>query len=216
MSNTQRPPQGNQSNSPWSRQDPQWRPQQFQDAASRDPRQPFGQPPVGNPTPAQSWEPEPPRRGGSKVWLIAGAVAVIIAIVIGAQFFGGPAPSPTAADSPSAAAPEPTATRTGNYIPFEGNGDGTFEIVSSKWASDTELNLRIRVEVTTGEYGFGVFAFTNETRDSFDPVDPRSFTATAEHPFEGDVQFIMPRGDSTIVLTTPSGRFALNALPVSG
>ena len=106
-----------------------------------------------------------------------------------------------------------TATRTGNYIPFEGNGDGIFEIVDYQWG-EQELRLRIRVEIETGEYGFAVFAFTNESRDSYDPVDPSSFIVRAGEPVEREVTFYMPQADSTIVLTTPSGRVALNALPV--
>ncbi|HMR14529.1 MAG TPA: hypothetical protein PKE42_12405, partial [Arachnia sp.] len=111
------------------------------------------------------------------------------------------------------AAPSPT--RTGNFIPFEGNGDGIFEIVSYAWGDD-HLTLRVRVEVESGEYSFSLFAFTNETRESFDPVGPAAFTVTAGTPYEADVTFAMPRSDATIVLATPSGRIALNALPVAG
>jgi hypothetical protein len=47
-------------------------------------------------------------------------------------------------------------------------------------------------------------------------VDPFPFTVRAGVPYEADVMFAMPQADSTIVLATPSGRVALNALPVPG
>lgn len=212
MSNAQwPPPRGGNSNSPWASQDPSWQPTQFHDAQGRDPRQPFGQQaPLPN-----GEDLEPPKRPKSgAVLVVLGVVVLIGAIVLGMQFLGGPADEPAAGPAPTASV-EPTPERTGNFIPFEGNGDGIFEIVNYAWQGD-QLNLRIRVEVQHGEYAFAVFAFTNETRLSFDPVDMRAFTATANAPYEGDVTFFMPDADSTIVLTTPSGRVALNALPVKG
>lgn len=216
MSNAQFPGQGGQQNSPWASQDPNWRPQQFRDAGGRDPRQPFGQQPAPQ-QPQPDWSPEPPRGRGKRGWLVVGVVALIVVVVLAMQFFGGPASDPAASPSPTPAAAQPTATRTGNYIPFEGNGDGIFEIVSYSWDGDNQLNLRVRVEVTdSGEYSFAIFAFTNETRASFDPTTPVVFAASQSSPFEGDFTFLMPKADSTIVLTTPTGRIALNALPVSG
>ena len=45
--------------------------------------------------------------------------------------------------------------------------------------ADTDLI----VEVEDGEYGFSLFAFTNATRESFDPVGPAAFTVTAGYAF---------------------------------
>ena len=207
MSTPQRP----QNNSPWASQDPNWRPTEFHDAQGRNPHTPFGQ----QPQPAPSYQDlEPPRRPNSTLWIVLGAVAVIAAVVLGMLFLGGgqgdPGPTASATADPTAV---PSPERTGNYIPFEGNGDGTFEIVSYRWSGDT-LTARIRVEVSEGEYGFAVFAFANETRAAYDPVDPYGFTVRAGQPYEGEVVFHMPNADSTIVLATPSGRTALNALPV--
>lgn len=212
MSNQQWPAPGNQPNNPWAHQDPNWRPTDFHDARGRDPRQPFGQPPAATPPPSIE-ELAPPKKPNSTLFLILGVVGLVAAIVIGMQVFGG-SPDPTPTQSQSAGVtPEPTASRTGNFIPFEGNGDGVFEILSHQWYGD-ELRLRVRVEVNTGEYGFSLFAFTNESRESYDPVDRSSFTVREGEPVERDVTFVMPNADSTIVLTTPSGRVALNALPI--
>ncbi|MBB1484807.1 hypothetical protein H5392_13170 [Tessaracoccus sp. MC1865] len=212
MSNAQwPPPPGNGNNSPWASQDPSWRPTQFHDAQGRDPRQPFGQQP---PAPPSYEDLQPPKRPRSSLFIVLGVVVVTAVIVVGMQFLG--AASPESGASPSAAATaEPSPERTGNFIPFEGNGDGIFEIVGYSWNGD-QLDLRIRVEVEQGDYAFAIFAFTNETRLSYDPVDMRAFSAREGQPYEGTVTFIMPRADSTIVLTTPSGRVALNALPVKG
>lgn len=209
MSNSQRPP-GSGPQSPWASQDPSWHPTQFQDAHGRDPRQPFGQ---QAPPPSSYQELEPPKRSNGALFAVLAVVAVIAALVLGMQFLGGTAPEESA--SPAVATSSPTPERTGNFIPFEGNGDGVFEILDYTWTGD-QLNLRVRVEVEQGEYAFAVFAFTNESRMSYDPVDMRAFTVRADQPYEGDVTFVMPNADSTIVLTTPSGRVALNALPVRG
>ena len=211
MSNQQWPPPDNgRENSPWSHQDPGYRPTQFHDVQGRDPRQPFGQAPTAPPAPGAL---EPPRPRGT-LWIVLGVVALIGALLLGMQFLGGQDAVESATPTTSVAA-EPSPTRTGNFIPFEGNGDGIFEIVAYTW-NDDHLTLRIRVEVEDGEYGFSLFAFTNATRESFDPVGPAAFTVTAGTPYEADVTFLMPRADATIVLATPSGRIALNALPVSG
>lgn len=155
----------------------------------------------------------PPRRPKSAL-LVLLAVAVVAVVVIATQFVGGGEPAPSASPSPVVSATTaPSPERTGNWIPFEGNGDGSFEIVNYRWDGDT-LTARIRVEVEEGEYGFSVFAFANESRAAYDPDDPSGFTVAAGRPYEADVVFHMPNADSTIVLATPSGRTALNALPV--
>ncbi|MFT3889774.1 MAG: hypothetical protein QM713_16645 [Arachnia sp.] len=206
--------QGNGGDSPWASQDPNWRPQQFDEHQGRDPRQPFGQPSA--PQPGYGYEDlGPPKRPNRSLWIVLAAVVVIAGLILGMQFLGAPGtadPTPSAAATTTAA---PSPTRTGNFIPFEGNGDGIFEIVSSTW-TDEGLTVKVRVEVDHGEYGFSLFAFTNETRESFDPVGPPAFTVAAGTPYETDVTFLMPKADSTIVLATTSGRVALNALQVKG
>lgn len=156
----------------------------------------------------------PPRPPRTTLWIVLGAVALIAALILGMQFLGGAAEESTS-PAPTVAAGEPSQSRSGNSIPFEGNGDGIFEIVRHQWTDDG-LRLRIRVEIEEGEYMFGLFAFNNESREAYDPMDPYPFSVRAGLPYEADVFFPMPNSDSTIVLATPSGRVALNALPVEG
>lgn len=211
MNTQQWPPPGGGPDSPWARRDPSHRPAQFRDPQGRDPHQPFGAPPPAPPRPADL---APPRQPGPVVWMVVAVVVVIAAVVLGMQFLGGD-PQGSQPAAPSAVTADPSPTKTGNYIPFEGNGDGIFEIVRHEWTTDG-LRLRIRVEIQQGEYQFGLFAFNNETREAFDALDSAPFTVRAGVPYEADIVFPMPRADSTIVLSTPSGAVALNALPVPG
>lgn len=211
MNSQQWPPPGGGQDSPWAHQDPGHRAPQFHDAQGRDPRRPFGEAPPPPPPPEQL---RPPRPTGPVVWAVVGIIVVIAALVLGMQFVGGGSqePQPSGSAAPSSGA---SPSRTGNYIPFEGNGDGIFEIVRHEWTSEGLL-IRVRVEIERGEYQFGLFAFTNETREAFDALNPAPFTVRAGTPYEADVVFPMPQADSTIVLSTPSGAVALNALPVPG
>ena len=215
MSNQSWQPPQNGANNPWASQDPNWRPTQFHEAQGRDPRTPFGQ----QPKPPPNWEDlTPPERKKPTLWIALAAVAVIAAIAIATLFSGSdPVAQPELSPSAGASSPasEPTPTRTGNFIPFEGNGNGIFEVVSYEWRGDDELHVRLRVEVEeAGEFGFSVFVFANETRVGYEAVDPAAFVASKDKPFEGDFVFLMPKSESTVMLTTPSGRITLNALPI--
>lgn len=212
MSNQQWPPPGGRQDSPWAHQDPGHAAPHFHDAGGRDPRAPFGQAPTP-PPPHEDLRPPRP-----KLPLVALVVAVVVVIgafigvmqLIGVDDDQGAAPATT-----TSAAPAPSESRSGLYIPFEGNGDGIFQIAGYEW-NDAGLVLQVRVEIEHGEYQFGMFAFTNDTREAYDPLDPRPFTVRAGQPYEAEVVFDMPRADSTIVLSTPSGAVALNALAIPG
>lgn len=147
--------------------------------------------------------------------MVLGVVVLVGALIIGMQVLGGPASNPTGSVTPSAAPTSPSASRSGQWIEFEGNGDGVFELVKSQWASDG-LTATIRVEVKRGQYDFSLVAFSNKSRKSYNPTNMTTFTASVDAPFEGTFTFDMPRQDATLVLSTPTGRVALNALPVKG
>lgn len=208
MSNQQWPHPGQDPRSPWASPDPNWRPPQFHDAPGRDPRAPFGQSAPAGPDLAP-----PPRRSTRGIYLLIAVVVLIAALVLGMQFFGSPRSSESASASLSPSAP--TATRSGNWVPFEGNGDGTFEVMSHRW-TETGLSVKVRVEVSSGEYNFRMYVYINKSRESYEPYSLDVFTASVDQPFEETVEFVMPRGESTLVLATPSGRTALNGLPIEG
>ncbi len=226
MSNQQwPPPPGNGSRpgppgqSPWSQPDARWSPQSYQDAPGRDPRQPFGEKaePVQAPGIDQF---EPPRRTDKKtLWLGIGIVAAIISLVLVLQFTGGftggePVASPTPSQSQEQSdIPEPVATG-GTSIPFEGNGNGVFEILSQEW-TDTGLRVqyRITLDEDQGERSFSLYMFTNTTLEVAEPVTYELATARTGEPFTGTVEFTVERAASTLVLASGFGT-ALTALPI--
>lgn len=204
MSNQQWPSNANVPGNPWAA------PQPATKHAARDPRVPFGQQPLAAQSPGLPTLSEPPqnKKPGLFVFL---AVLVIAAALLSLQFSGNSA-GPSASESPSTQS-APTASRSGNWIPFEGNGSGIFELTNYTW-TETGVTVTIKVEVSRGEYNFGLFAFTNATRSSYEPLANSRFTVSAGSPYVGTFKFNMPKEDSTLVLTTPSGRTALNALPI--
>ncbi len=225
MSNQQWPPPGNgprpgpPEQSPWSQPDARWSPQSYRDSAGRDPRQPFGQ--VADPAPAPGIDQfEPPRRSNrTTLWLGVSIIAAIVALVLILQFTGGfsgsePAASPTPPNqTQQEATPEPVATG-GTSIPFEGNGNGVFEILSQEW-TDTGLQVqyRITLDANQGERSFSLYMFTNTTLEVADPLNFDLATVTSDEPFTGTVEFAVDRAESTLVLASGFGT-ALTALPI--
>lgn len=210
MSNGQWP-QGNPGNqgNPWARQDPNWRPPQFQDAAGRDPRVPFGQQP--SPPDPNLFTPKGP---SPRIWIaIAAVVAVVALVLVSLQFFIGVDPDEdTLSERPVPT--QPTATRTGNFKPFDGAATGVFELTATRWTEDgLEVDFRIEVDQVS-EFSF--FAYTNASRESFLPEGDPIVSASPEQPATGTLRLPMPNADSTIVLAGPRGNNAIQALPVEG
>ena len=209
--------------SPWSRPDPRWQPQSYRDVTGRDPRQPFGPPHGQTPGPQPSIKDfSPPRRGPGNRWLIVvGVVLGIALVVVAIQFIGGePSTPPAVAPSPvPTASPQPggapaTTVGSGNSIPFEGNGTGTFELLKETW-DETGVDIDFRVTLDSGQEGFTVFLFNNASMEVSDPVLPAEFTVAAGSPYTGSARFQIVRGPGTLVLGNWMGR-ALTALPVKG
>jgi len=200
---TAQPPQDN----PWAQQDPHWRPPQFHDAAGRDPRVPFGQPP-----PPPLPEPLEPKGPNPRVWIAILAAVLVVAIgLVSLQFFVGVDPDDTAPTMPPVAT-QPAPTRTGNYKPFDGAVSGVFELTATRWTSSgLEVDYRIEVE-RVGDFAF--FAYTNSTRESYLPEGDPRVTAYPEEPATGTLVFPMPNADTTVVLSGPTGQTAIQALPV--
>lgn len=239
MSNSQWPPPPVQQpgpppgQSPWSQPDPRWTPQSYHDTSGRDPRRPFGspsggtQPPYGQPQGSPPQQPsidsfQAPRSSLGKPILIGVAIVGAIAILLVALQFFGPgttaSPSPTPAVTQSAGATSmPTAAETsGTKIPFEGNGTGTFEVLSQSWSGDS-LVVKLRVTLDEGQStkSFSTYVFNNQSMQVSDPTDTTPFSVTAGQPYEGTFTFNVPKGKTTAVLASGSGR-ALTALPING
>lgn len=205
MSNPQWPRQGGNQN-PWAQDDPNWAPQTYQEHAGRDPRRPFGEQPEA----PEMGELEPPRK---PVWpWIVGVVAVVVAVLLFLNFLPEEAP-PTASEQP-VASEFPSPTTTGNALPFDTYGTGTFEITDYEW-TDNSLIVDYRITIDDETRSFAFFTFVNETRESFTPIDDYLIEVTPDRPVEGTTVFEMPRGDITLVLTTGTGQ-AVQALPIEG
>lgn len=219
MSNSQwpggRPPQ---DNSPWRQQDPSWGGPQFTDRQGRDPRQPFGATQHDQHAPSiHDFQEDPRERAGGRrtVVIVAVVVALVIALVVGLNMFGetsGPEPGesvgPNITFDPSAAA------TSGTSIPFEGNGTGTFELLGSSWSGDV-LEVSYRITLDEGRANFSLYLFSNESMNSYSPMEAVYNDIQAGEPFEGTARFRIEPGDATLVLTSGAGR-ALTALPISG
>lgn len=221
MSNSQWPQPGSQppqDPSPWAQQDPSWAGPQFTDRQGRDPRQPFGQQPQGEQQVSiHDFREDPQERAGGKrtIVLIVVVVGLIAALFIGLNFFGdteGPQPGESVAPSISY---DPSAAATSNTsIPFEGNGTGTFELLSYNWNGD-ELEVRYRITLDQGRSNFSLYLFSNETMEAFNPIEAIYDEVSADAPFESTARFRIEPGEATLVLTSGAGR-ALTALPISG
>ena len=207
MSNQQWPGGQPGQPDPWSRNDPNWRPPHFEERVERDPRQPFGQRPASSPV-VPDFEPSQKPMWPWVVGII-GAVAVLLIVLV----VQPGQTEPEASEQPPASA-MPSPSVTGNAVPYDGNGTGVFEITSHRW---TEQGLRLQYSITADKESrrFSFFAFTNDTRDSYAPEGKPVVDVSPDTPTTGTLQFSMPRGDTTVVLTTANGR-AITALPIPG
>lgn len=219
MSNSQWPGgQGRGNGSPWQQQDPSWGGPQFTDQQGRDPLQPFGASAKQGPSPSiQDFQEDPSQRPGGRrtVVLVAGVIAVVAALVIALNMFGDTAgPEPGESVGPSISY-DPTAAATSNTsIPFEGNGTGVFELVGHRWDDDI-LTVDYRITLDDGRANFSLYLFSNETMNSYSPIEQVYDDVRAGEPHDGSARFRIEPGDATLVLTSGAGR-ALTALPVSG
>ncbi len=181
----------------------------------RDPRQPFGAPAPDASHQPQSIENYQAPKGSPGRGLLVGvvALAVVGGLLIGLQHF-----SSEAKPTPSASGPGPATAASSlgagkHSIPFEGNGKGTFEVLSSSWGED-EVEVRIRITLDEGQASFQVAIFNNQTMQSTDPAAQEPIRVKAGEPVEKTVRFLAPKADYTVVLTNGTGKDALTALPL--
>lgn len=212
----------NNDQSPWSKPDPRWQPQDYRDVQGRDPMQPFGAPSQPESGPSSIDDYRAPGPGRIPWWLLVLAfIAVVALILVALQVFGAdPDVQATPAASTSAsrtAPPSPTDTGSatvGNSIPFEGNGTGTFELLTENWDA-TGVTLNFKVSVDSGRSEFVVYLFENDSMAINDPVDLTAFDVEAGTPATFTARFEVRRGPGTLVLASSYGQ-ALTALPIRG
>lgn len=203
MSNQQWPSGPN----PWSQPSQGWQPPKFQEHPGRDPRAPFN---------AQSAAPTPEIDVPKKpVWPIG--VAVILATVIGLGlliYLPGQKPAEPSAQPPASSTVASSPKPTGNALPFDKFGGGIFEIIQHSWVEDG-LELEYRITLNEGTNSFRIIAYLDETRESYLSNEDETIFVDSASPATGKLRIAMPRGDSTIILSSNTGR-PVTALAVSG
>ncbi|MDO5093706.1 MAG: hypothetical protein Q4D79_09855 [Propionibacteriaceae bacterium] len=181
----------------------------------RDPRVPFGSPApnaIQQPTSIEQYQ-EPQKNTRRNVVLGAIAVAVVGGVLVGLQYLSS---QPDASPSSASGGPTVAASSLGasdRQIPFEGNGTGTFEVVSCTW-DDKGVEVTIRITLDEGEASFQTNVFNKQTMQSSEPTDAAPIRVKSGAPQEAIVRFEVPRTAYTIVLTSGNGRDALTALPL--
>lgn len=218
MSNQQWPQQGGQGPNPWSQPDPSWAAPQFTDKQGRDPRQPFGQQPTAGHAPRiEDFQHDPNNRNNkTTIWVIVAIVAAVAVLLLALNLLGAGDDEPQAGetDGPRITFDPTSAATASDSIPFEGNGTGTFEVLSSTWSGD-EVTITYRITLDAGQESFALYLFDNQSMESYNPTDHWVDHVEAGAPLENTVSFIKPQGASTLVLTSGTGR-AITALPISG
>ena len=181
----------------------------------RDPRMPFGSPAphvVDQPANIKQYQ-EPQRNTGRNLILGVIVLVVICGVLFGLQHLGSePEAAPTSPSGGPTVAPSSLGA-SDRRIPFEGNGTGTFEVVSSAW-DDDGVEVTIRIALDEGEASFQTNIFNKDTMQSSDPTDVAPIRVKSGTPQEAIVRFEVPRAAYTIVLTSGNGRDALTALPL--
>lgn len=233
------PPQpGNQPTQPASGASSQPYPGQ-QQYPGQEPygQQPYGRQPYGSPYPGQQPWPQqapgyeqrpvdinayaPPKRPGGGMWFIV--AALLLAACVAAALLLRPAATP-GPESSASARPSVSHTAAGPGMPFTmpnaTDNTGRWEVVSTQWRSDG-LVAHVRIHADTGLITYGFAAFSNNGTTVYNPEtgapspELGAGTLPAGRTVEGNVFIPMPRGDSTLILTTQSGR-QMSALPIKG
>ena len=190
---------------------PQWQnaPQQIPPARQgRDPRVPFGTPTSNTlNTPTQIEAYQQPRGGAARSILIGVlALAVVAAVLLGLQSLGSSQGG--TAGVPSNVAPSAGMSSLGaeeSKAPFEANGGGTFELLSSAWTSDNTVKVQVRITLNEGSASFDIYLLSSKTMKSYQPTNSPSMRVRSGQPTEIALEFAAPKEMSTIVLSTENG-----------
>ena len=160
----------------------------------------------------------PPKRSAGAMWFVLVGI-LVVGVVVGALVFRPNVPLQASA-SPSSSV-TPTAQRLPG-MPFtmpDARDSGRWEVLAQSWEGD-ELTVRVKVTCDTGRISYAFMAFSNAGTDVYQPVtgapDPEigSGDLSAGQSIEGFLLIPMPRGASTLMLTTSLGR-QMSALPIA-
>ena len=190
---------------------PQWQNTPQQNPPSRqgrDPRVPFGTPvssTLNTPTRIEAYQ--QPRGGAARSILIGVvALAVVAAVLLGLQFLGSSQGG--AAGGPSTVAPCVDMSSLGaeeSKAPFDANGGGTFELLSSNWTSDNAVEVQVRITLNEGSASFDIYLLSSKTMKSYQPTNSPSMRVRSGQPTEISLKFAAPKEMSTIVLSAENG-----------
>lgn len=173
----------------------------------RDPLKPFGQEPP--PSVSINSFATPPPGNGKWVWLIAGAIVVLVGILVIPMLLPSdpdPLPSVTASSTASPSASSTTRLGDEDSIPFETvSASGFWEITSSQWING-ELVVNMKITLDSGSLDFEFFAFEHEgavvqpTYGIWDDELRPGYLAEGES-VQGKVTFPVSEGSTTVVLS---------------
>lgn len=161
----------------------------------------------------------PPRRSGGTWWF--GVIGVVlVAVVLTAVLWRPPLAATVPGSTPAATAP--AAEPAGPGMPFTMPGStvshGRWEITGHAW-TDQGVVVKVKVTADAGRISYGFVAFSNSGTDVYEPVpgaptpEIGSGSLAAGQSIEGHLLLALPRGASTLILTTAQGR-QVSALPI--
>ena len=161
----------------------------------------------------------PPKRSGAALWFVLAAV-VLAGIVLAVIFMRPAAPDPAASPKPSVTSAEPSGPGMPFTMPDSQRSSGRWEILSQEWTGGGLL-LEVQVHADVGTVSYAFVAFLNSTSGVYEPTEPPlgppldRGTLVAGQSESGYVFLPMPRGDTTVILTTRAGQ-QMSALPITG
>ncbi len=147
-------------------------------------------------------------RGGAVRSVLIGvvALAVVAAVLLGLQILGSSQEGATG--GPSALSPSTDMSSLGagkTQAPFEGNGGGTFELLSSTWTSDNAAEVQVRITLNEGSASFDIYLLSRKTTKSYQPTNNPSMRVSSGQPAEITLKFAAPKEMSTLILSAENG-----------
>lgn len=156
---------------------------------------------------------DPPRK---PAWPIMLGALLVTVVGLGLLIYlpGRTATGPTARPAASQAISLSPSAPSGNVLPFDKLGGGEFEVLRHNWTA-AGLEVDYRISVNQGTHELTMYAFLNSTREGYYEDRATIIRPREGNPATGRIFIEMPRGDTTLVLSTESGT-PITALPIPG